>query len=463
MSNLDLKAEAILKEASTYRDVLSFDTDFPIYVFPDRIKTIIRETNSCLNFPIDYIATSLCFAVSTAIGNTYSAKIKVGWSERAILYIALVGRPGMNKSHPLSFAMQPLFEYDSKQAILFKKELKEYENLMLLSKKEREEQGIYELPEEPTIKKFIVSDITPESLLFIHENNKRGICLYVDELTTWFRNFNRYSKGSEEQLWLTLFNGKSIVLDRKGNKNSLTVNKSFVGVIGTIQKNLLKDLAKGDRSKNGFLDRILYVIPKNLKKEYWSDKQLPLSIETSWRTFIESLIDKSYIQDENGDITSHELSFNTDAKQLLYEWQRVNTDMCNTEKNESLISVYSKLEIYVVRFCLILQIMRSHSGEATAKAIDTKSVEGAIAIVEYFRKTAMEVQQFVAVSIVETLSEQQLCVYDALPDNFTTAEGVTIATQNNMPIRTFQEFLSQNKGKLFIHKSHGVYSKKTLA
>ena len=132
------------------------------------------------------------------------------------------------------FAFHPLFEHDTKNAVKFRKEFKEFDQLLSLSKKEREEQGISEIPQEPILKKFVVSDITPECLAFIHENNKRGICLYTDELASWFKNFNRYSKGSEEQFWLSLYNGKPIILDRRGSKNSVSVKNSFIGVIGTI-------------------------------------------------------------------------------------------------------------------------------------------------------------------------------------------------------------------------------------
>ena len=105
---------------------------------------------------------------------------------------------------------------------------------LLVKEKEDKEQAT-----EPVLKKFIVSDITPERLITIHQDNKRGICLYVDELMSWLKNFNRYNSGSEEQFWLSVFSGKPIILDRQGNKNSAFIKHSFISVIGTIQKGLL--------------------------------------------------------------------------------------------------------------------------------------------------------------------------------------------------------------------------------
>ena len=148
---------------------------FPISVFPEPIREIISETKSSLNYPTDFIASAICFTLSVGIGNNFVAKVKEGWDERAILYMAIIGRSGVNKSHPLSFAMQPLFELDIKSSVKYQKERKEYEKLLFANKKVKEDKEPKEQVAEPTLKKFIVSDITPERLITIHQDNKRGI------------------------------------------------------------------------------------------------------------------------------------------------------------------------------------------------------------------------------------------------------------------------------------------------
>ena len=66
-------------------------------------------------------------AMAAVIGNTHTAEIMPGWKEYAILFTALVGSPGTNKSHPLSFAMQPLIDFDAEQAAIFNEAMKRYE------------------------------------------------------------------------------------------------------------------------------------------------------------------------------------------------------------------------------------------------------------------------------------------------------------------------------------------------
>ena len=114
-------------------------TDFPVSIFPTKIQRIISEVHECHNYPTDYIAAAILTAIAVGIGNTHLAKIKQGWIESPILYMALIGRPGANKSHPLSFAMKPFLDYDYQQNQVFEKALAKYDELMSMSRKERTE------------------------------------------------------------------------------------------------------------------------------------------------------------------------------------------------------------------------------------------------------------------------------------------------------------------------------------
>lgn len=152
-------------------------TDFPVSIFPTKIQRIISEVHECHNYPTDYIAAAILTAIAVGIGNTHLAQIKQGWIESPILYVALIGRPGANKSHPLSFAMKPFLDYDYQQNQVFEKALAKYDELMSMSRKERADNGEEQFPQEPVRKRFLISDVTPEGLSLIHAQNKRGLCL----------------------------------------------------------------------------------------------------------------------------------------------------------------------------------------------------------------------------------------------------------------------------------------------
>ena len=431
-------------------------TDFPVSIFPTKIQRIISEVHECHNYPTDYIASAIFAAIAVGIGNTHLAQIKQGWIESPILYMALIGRPGANKSHPLSFAMKPFLDYDYQQNQVFEKALAKYDELMSMSRKERAESGEEQFPQEPVRKRFLISDVTPEGLSLIHAQNKRGLCLWADELSAWFKNFNRYNNGSEEQFWLSVFSAKTTISDRKNAKSSIFIKRPYISVIGTIQKKILSELAKGERSSNGFIDRILFVMPNLQQKARWNDKELPENIEQEWNAIINKLIQQEYVLNEFGEIEPHILLFTEDAKRRLYEWQHHFSELCDRETNDTIVSIYCKLEIYIIRFCLIIQLARWTCGECDKTYIDTLTVERAIKLTEYFKESALSVQNILNEN---ALNSQQQAIVNLLPPAFTTAQAIQIAEQNGMKERTFQRFLNDNIGTLFRKEKHGEYSK----
>ena len=455
-----MKEEAIVPEVLLDKAIelgLSFTgSTFPISIFPSEIRNIIAEVHECQGFPIDYIASAMLVAIAVGIGNTHLAELKRGWQESPMLYVALVGRPGTNKSHPLSFAMKPFLDFDYQENKLYERSYAEYDNIMRMNRKERIEGGFPDQPTEPIRNRFLVSDITPEGLSFIHAQNKRGLCLWTDELSAWFKNFNRYNSGSEEQFWLSVFSAKATISDRKGNRSSIFIKRPYISVVGTIQKKILGELSKGERSSNGFIDRILFVMPNLQQKARWSRTELPDDTEKRWGGIIRRLINLPCAKDEEGEVTPEIIPFEEDAKARLYMWQEEHARLCDTEANEVLVGVYCKLEIYIIRFCLIIQLARWVCGESEKSAIDLISVERAITLTEYFLHSAQQVHAEIA-GVQLTQQQQQLLA--ELPASFQTAEALSIAQKLGMKERAFKDFLSRNIGHLFAKERHGLYHK----
>ena len=179
--NSKLTAEGIMGAAMRMGAELS-GGEFPISVFPHKIQRIITELHASQGYPIDYIAAAMLSALAVSIGNSHLAQVKRGWVESPILYMALIGRPGANKSHPLSFAFHPFIEHDYRHNKEYQEQYAEYERTMSMTKKERLEAGKDEFPTPPKRSRFLVSDITPEGLSLIHAQNHRGLCLWSDEL-----------------------------------------------------------------------------------------------------------------------------------------------------------------------------------------------------------------------------------------------------------------------------------------
>ncbi len=452
--------DAIQADADSYlRKFAEVDEEhqnpFPVEIFPLPIQQIIKSSNEGLNFPVDFTGVSMLYAVALAIGNTHRIQIKKGWSENVVLYIAIVGRPGTNKSHPLSFTLNPIEKKDAQAHKEYEDKKREYDRVIKMDSGQPEKQRTGET-KKPVWQKFLISDFTPESLVEVHKYNKRGIGVYIDELASWFKNFNRYHNGSEQELWLSNWSGKPIKVDRKTSE-PIYIQQPFIPVIGTIQNNIIDQLAKDSRTKNGFIDRILFAVPDNLIKPCWNDIEISPELTTNWQQIIFRLLNLEAKFDDNNNPYPQILKFSPDAWQELKQWQMNNTKLSEMARNEEIESICCKLEIYVIRLALILEMMFWACDASDKKAVSIETVKGAIRLIEYFRKTAIKIHNIIS-NPLDRLPTDKRNFYDSLPDTFITSKFVEIAAEYKISERTAKRFLQEKE--FFEKVSRGEYEKR---
>lgn len=447
-----------LKDEEPIAEIL-VDNHFPIEAFPIRIQTIINRCNKDLGFPIEYVSAAMIYAVSVAIGNTRRIQIKNGWIESAVVYMAIVGPPGANKSHPISWILKPISDHDTSTYNKFQKEKKTFEKSLGLSKKEREKLGSG-MGEKPVWKRLLLSDFTPEALFQVHKFNLRGIGVRVDELAGWIKNFGRYNKGSEEELWLSVWSCKPINIDRKSG-DPVFINEPFISVIGGIQNGVLRELGKDGRMLNGFIDRMLFVFPDDVEKQYLSETEIDNVITSSWHGIISKLLKIKLPLDNKVIPDPKTLQFSPEAKIRFRAWHKEYVDQCNEAESEAISSIYSKMDMHVARLALIIEMMSWACGEGDKKAVSLKSVEGALLIVKYFNKSALKVHSIISkTNPLVRSSTWKDDLFKALPDTFNTSAGLLVALGLNVSERTFKRFLKDQE--LFTKIKHGEYKKSDL-
>ncbi len=455
---LGIKKDALMhaQRLDGKQEVEDVVSTFPISCFPSDVQRIVLALKDYLGFPIDYTSAAILVAFSSGIGNQVRIRVKNGWIESATLYCALVGKPGSNKSHPMSFILQPFFDHDKRTYEAYIAALDEYEQVKEMSKKERLENGIEEMPKEPHWSQLIVSDVTQESLCKVLSVNPHGVCLYSDELASWSKNFDRYNKGSEEQFWLSLFNNKLITTSRKMDKRPINIAHPFASVIGSIQLDVLQELLKGDKGKNGFFDRILFFYPKVLKKTKWKTEEIDQAIIEMWYMITGKLICK-YVEGSNDDAAFLLVSFSSEAKELLWKWQEQNTIYCNQMAQDSLVGISCKMETYIIRFCLILLVMHNVCNGDDSVVVGKTIVEKAIILVDYFTENARRVLHYAS---WENMDENQQELYDKLPDVFATSEIKQMGkAMFGWEDKKISRFLKNNLEILFKKVEHGKYRK----
>lgn len=435
-----------LKEIPIAITKLHNPNSFPVWVLPSALQEIIQDCNQSLNFPIDFIAASILFTCGAANGLTTLVEVKKGWTETSSLFIALVGRAGTNKSHPLSFALEPIFKRDNLNFLEYEKELEEHIN-----------RDSSEKHKTPYWKKTIVQDTTIEALATIHSYNKKGVVVYAEELKGWLGNMNRYNSGSEIEFWLSSWSGKPIIIDRKSAK-SINIKKSFIPVIGTIQNKILRSLTGGQKSENGFLDRILFVIPHTLKKSVITENEISDISINNYNTIISNILNQSLEFDENNIVKPLIIKYEEIAYNIFKEWQRKNTDRYNSQINEDMDGVYSKMEIYIHRIALTLQIMKDACDSIRSNKIEIESIKGSIEIIEYFIKQSIKVRKENVKEKIINSNKQKKAFYLDLPNEFTTQQAKEIGKDlHKLNDRYIERFLADSK--VFEKIKRGYYRK----
>jgi hypothetical protein len=456
-SQLDLEVNEIINKGVVVEEVFE-DPIFPLQVFPEIIQEIVKNAKTSLNYPEAFTASSMLFATSVAVGNTCRVKIKNGFEQSAIIYLCLAAPSGSVKSHPLEFALKPLQIADEKSFVHYQKKMAEYLSAKENLKADKDAQTETETSSKPVWIKNLISDYTLEALYSVHSHNRRSIGVYIDELAGWFKNFERYNKNSQQEFWLSAWSGKAISIDRKMTEPFL-ISHPFISVAGTIQTGLLAEIAKENRDKNGFIDRMLFVLLQNLKKEGWHDKEMPEELIERYHQIIQNLLVLSHLFDDNCEIQTVLLKFSVEARMELFNWvNMVNTPMVNETHDEEMKGIYTKLEIYVPRFALLLHLLdwATQNKDNPSVTIELKSVQGAIELAEYFRKTATEVNKILN-NEIDIIPKYLKVWYEKLPVNFSTSESLKVGEKFNIPERSIKRILK--KQELFRKVRHGKYEK----
>lgn len=429
---------------------------FPLEIFPKAIRDIIEALEEYENYNVDFSSASFLTVFAAAMGNTWSVRFMTGWVSRPIIYVVLVGSPSCGKTPPLQQAVTPLLKLDGEYDMIYCKEMETYRRWERMSAKQRERHSLPEEMEMPQRKCHVVVDSTVEALIGALRDNPRGVLIYKDEIDSLLSNFNRYN-GSDEGYFLSLFSGTPFKYSRKSNNEHIFLANPYCSIIGTTQPGRLGEQFGGKRMMNGFSSRFLKVYPEIDKMPSWNDTAMPDSVLEEWKRIIRKVVTVTPSTDQEGKATSIELLFSQEAKLRVIQWkEEVNNKAYAETDSDAVRALCGKLETYLVRFCLVIQIMHCICGESGMDKIEPGTAELAIRLTEYFRNMESRIAPEIETGILDNRFTELL---GNLRDSFTTAEAVREALQLGISESSVKRFL-RDGGRGFVKKkSHGCYRK----
>ena len=429
---------------------------FPLEIFPKAIRDIIEALEEYENYNVDFTAASFLTVFAAAMGNTWSVRFMTGWVSRPIIYMVLVGSPSCGKTPPLQQAVAPLLKLDGEYDMIYCKEMETYRRWERMSAKQREKHSLPEEMKMPQRKCHVVVDSTVEALIGALRDNPRGVLIYKDEIDSLLSNFNRYN-SSDEGYFLSLFSGTPFKYSRKSNNEHIFLANPYCSIIGTTQPGRLGEQFGGKRMMNGFSSRFLKVYPEIDKMPSWNDTAMPDGVLEEWERIIRKVVAATPSTDQEGKATSIELLFSQESKLRIIQWKdEVNNKVYAETDSDAVRALCGKLETYLVRFCLVIQIMHGICGESGMDEIEPRTAELAIRLTEYFRNMESRIAPEIETGILDNRFTELL---GNLRDSFTTADAVREALQLGISESSVKRFL-RDGGRGFVKKkSHGCYRK----
>jgi hypothetical protein len=252
--------------------------------------------------------------------------------------------------------------------------------------------------------------------------------------------------------------------DRKSKTGKL-ITQPFANVIGTIQTDVLVNLLSSHDINNGFFDRFLYV---TLDRKVHTERdiyEINSRNEERYHEMINAILDTPRNYDDKGELVPTFLKFEQAAMNRFTDWQINNDMLCNKSKNNRLIGMFKKLDIYCTRFALILAIMdyaikgkKLLQNKKAHLLIKQKHISEAIELVEYFRNSAKYIFSLLPEYIdIKKQNPKFMTFFSQLPPKFKTRHALEIGNKIKISDRTVANYLRNDV--YFKSEVKGFYEK----
>jgi len=443
---------------------------FPIDAFPPKLAETLQVFKRCFGTPAEHYGLALLTAAGAAIGN--AVWVTENGKHPPLLYSIIVAPPGSGKTPILDWVVRPFKAKERQYRTEHSEELREYS-----ADTDKDDNS-----RPPSPKELVIKDFTVEAAYEVLSNNPRGVIVVRDEGIGWIKSMNQYKQnGSEQEFWLECHTGGSHKVNRRNNHNgrAIYIPHIFASVLGGTQPGLLAQFAEGDKMHNGFLARILFAFPPNMKKAKYST-EYPADIwEINWDRIINRLLSipcrMRERQDEFDDFVVDPIliPLSAQAKNLYRVYYDQLADKVNEADDEVVKATLTKFDSHVLRIALILHFLywaeqgKNNPEDWTANdyldedyimrmEISAQMMEKAINVCRYFEATGLRVVGRLD-SPASALPDNKKVWYESLPEEVETGEAIELGEIAKISARTVQRMLKDKK--LFRRMRQGVYEK----
>ena len=413
---------------------------FPIRQFPKVIRELATDAQEHMNFPVQYTAMAMLCAVAIAIGKTRVLRVSSTRVEKPIFYMAVIGVPGAIKSPAVRLAFKHMEERNAEVVNKFNESLRGGEP--------HKQSG-----------QLLISDTTIEALFKAHRSNPVGVGYCCDELALWLGSMDKYRRnGNDVAVWLSLFNGDGVTVNRKCEEEILSLRDTCVSVIGSIQPDIFLGCFHGQLRSNGLLSRILQIYGNDSEDmPYDTNEGIDVSLIDRWNETIDLLLKGRISFEEHGSI---EYVLSDEAAEEYKRWSDSTTDRMNSEEPLAMREFFAKMKYYIYRFALVLQVLFNCSAEEEKTGmVGPRAMQAAASLSDYFLFMAKKtVESLGSMSKLSIQPKRQL-LYSSLPDIFTKEEANAVADKLGISESTVDKMCADEQGYTLRKTDRATYEK----
>ncbi|MCC7085286.1 MAG: DUF3987 domain-containing protein [Pirellulales bacterium] len=383
---------------------------FPVEVLPGIVGTFVAEAAAAIGCDASFVALPALACLARAIGNKRVIQLKRTWHEPAIVWAAIVGKSGTHKTPALSSATDALQNKQQEATAQHQNALRQHEQDRALYERDyaawkrskTTEPPPWE-PVEPTLKRFIVSDVTIEALADRLHQQFDGVLVVRDELAGWLNGIAEYKggRGSDLGHWLASWSGAPMTVDRKsGLTKTIHIPRASVNIVGGIQPGVLRSAIGREHMMDGLCARLLLAMPDS-RPVRWSETTISPATEAAMAKVYDRLLSLEPAADEEGNAAPFAMPLTEEAKGVwISYYNRHRAEMI--ELDDDLAACWSKLEAYAARFALIFQLASWAQGDADGDSIDQNSMDAAIGLSDWFGREAKRVYGIFSETVSDT-------------------------------------------------------------
>ena len=334
--------------------------DFPANVFPKPIERLIVENSVSHSCSTAMLGAPVLAVIAAAIGSSHYLKLANGSEEFASIFIAVVAPPGSGKTPALKLAQKPMTnaqrrldddrklekekcEQDSRQYTIAHARWRE--SLRRYSRDEGPFPGDEpHLPTEPILRQLYTTDSTIAALAVVLKNNPFGILCAEDELNRWLNSLGRKSDRAQ---WSSLWNSQQIIVNRKGEKNPIVVDRPVVSVVGNLTPDMLDQIQGSHKRVDGFIDRFLFATPSFQHQQSIGQKAVHPATEAHYEEIFQKLLALRQGPNNRADADPTELRFTDLASKAYCNWTAENAaEIYGLAMKSVLRGMFVKLKSY---------------------------------------------------------------------------------------------------------------------